>query len=436
MPSKRKLFIGSSGESLHIAEEVKNILSSSFPQLEICIWKDTKWKQLKSVLDNLNKYVNEFYYSIFIGYPDDLVFERGQYHYISRDNVLFEFGYFLSIMGIDRTFLILPDNLNYSSQPIQHIECNIPQGYKPPFKILTDIGKNLITSRYNLNHGFTNIKDSSGNTKQVDKWTITANFNGELSSLISQIQENEEYIENLKSTADEEIKNRGELLSSEIKKCKAESDEYKLNKFSNNIDELLILRSYASQKELSDTIIDIIELIYKVDDLLDIEQLSIKQSYRNNGNKFKKVWVFADSPIEFDNKTEKYKRELILKTILENLEDEVEYRYITSHHFQTTNIDNYLFCSIDQTKVEKYRKQITVTQIEPKYFKTYFTLHFPHTTSTEPEEIYMSALIPKRDDLLVKISDIHFKRVFERIKKLVGYKPSDKFEVTNYVVTD
>ncbi len=53
-----------------------------------------------------------------------------------------------------------------------------------------------------------------------------------------------------------------------------------------------------------------------------------------------------------------------------------------------------------------------------------------------PTNIYMSALLPKRDDLLIEILDIHFIRIFERINKLVGDYPDGTYYVRDHVVQD
>lgn len=428
--SERKLFIGSSGESYHIALELKEILLKEFPHLNIVTWKETKWANLKSVLQSLNKYTNEFYYSIFIGYPDDIVFERGEYHYISRDNVLFEFGYFLSVLGEDKTFLLLPESFNLSGKiPVQM--SNVGLKKMPPLKILSDIGNNLITDRYSLVYEKTTYTDKSGKTIEADKW-LTTKLEDEVKSLISNITIEEQRLNDLNVDTLSTLINSGKGLVRELRKIKCEENEPVINKFKKTLDELLILRSLESKKSICDTIIDITELIYKIEDLLDIEQLSAKQHY----SKFKKVWVFADSPIEFDTSTPKARRELMHKTILENLENDVRYKYITSPKFNPDRIDSTLFAKLDDTKKEKYRKLISVVQVEPKNFKTYFTLHFSELDSTSPEEIYMSALIEKRDDLLIKVSPIHFNRVFERIDKIVGHKSTHNYYIRNFVVVD
>ena len=147
MLNKRKLFIGSSGEALPIANEVKAIIQSKFRNsIEVKVWSETKWKNLTSVLDNLTNNLDEFYYAVFICTPDDVIYSRKEFFYTSRDNVIFEFGLFLSRLGKERTFLILPNKLNYKKQtPLQITACNLREELE--FKLLTDIGKNLINCR-------------------------------------------------------------------------------------------------------------------------------------------------------------------------------------------------------------------------------------------------------------------------------------------------
>ena len=114
--TKRKLFIGCSCEALHIARSLKKVLKKHFRNsIEPFVYDETEWKNLSAIIDNLKNRVDEFYYAIFIGYPDDIIKSRDTFYYTCRDNVLFEMGLFLSRIGKERTFFIIPHNLDYNS---------------------------------------------------------------------------------------------------------------------------------------------------------------------------------------------------------------------------------------------------------------------------------------------------------------------------------
>ena len=49
------------------------------------------------------------------------------------------------------------------------------------------------------------------------------------------------------------------------------------------------------------------------------------------------------------------------------------------------------------------RNNIEIIYIEPRYFSTYFTLHFKDHDALD--SLYMSSLLRHRDDLLIQITD-------------------------------
>ena len=435
MLNKRKLFIGSSGEALPIANKVKAIIQSNFRNsIEVKVWSETKWKNLTSVLDNLTNNLDEFYYAVFICTPDDVIYSRKEFFYTSRDNVIFEFGLFLSRLGKERTFLILPNKLNYKKQtPLQITACNLREELE--FKLLTDIGKNLINCRIDIEYILAKRKTKTGKEEKYDSWKAS-NLTSDISKLINDINDEEAKHKTDKPKSEAELVSRGRKIVEEIKLKQSSSsttNEFFINKLLNDLPALIYARSKASEKTVVDTTMDIVELVYKFKDFLDIEQLARTQKYP----KVKKVWVFADTPIEFDEKTKPEKKYLLQKSILENLRKGSEYTYIANQKFDVSNFDT-LFEKLSNKKKDNLRKRIHVITVEPKHFKTFFTLHFPNLTSKQPDKIYMSALLPDRDDLLIQISAIkHYERIYERIKKLVGYPRTDSvYSVIDHVVKD
>lgn len=434
----RGLFIGCSDEASHVAFEVKAVLEAKFKKrLDVKVFKETEWKNLTAILDNLRNRLDEYYYAVFIGYPDDVVLSRNEFYYSCRDNVLFEMGLFLSRVGRDRTFFVLPNKLNYNgARPIQLDTVNTKKDIE--FKLLSDFGKSLvINSRIKLSYQKAKRKNpDTGKFEFYDKWLPEKDIKDELKQLVADIETQEGLLDASKSnsiTKESEIVSISRTIVEDIRLHKGEKEEFYINKLVNELPSLIYKRSRASEKQVQDTVIDVIELIAKFKDFLDVEQLARRQSYKA----VKKVWVLADMPVEFDQGTHKDKKVKLQKTILENLKKGVQYTYIVNHKFDTRDIE-VLFSNNSEKEKVKLRKNIKIIKVDSKHFKTFFTLHFANKRDNKPDEIYMSALLPDREDLLIQISDnVHHKRVFERINKLVGYDRNDNtYAVRDYVVSD
>lgn len=99
---KKKVFIGSSSEALEIVNKVKQLLEVSY---EVLTW-DKSFVLNNSSLDCLIENAIKTDYAIFIGTADDNVVANDRERYAregenskNRDNVVFEFGLFLGILG-------------------------------------------------------------------------------------------------------------------------------------------------------------------------------------------------------------------------------------------------------------------------------------------------------------------------------------------------
>ena len=97
-------FVGSSSESRAIAEA---ILQNLADKVEITCWYHHDFFELtSSVLDDLIAKVSHFDFGVFIFAPDDTVKIRQHSVGSVRDNVLFELGLFLGILGKERVFIV------------------------------------------------------------------------------------------------------------------------------------------------------------------------------------------------------------------------------------------------------------------------------------------------------------------------------------------
>jgi 8-oxo-dGTP pyrophosphatase MutT (NUDIX family) len=103
-PSPR-VFIGSSAESLHLAQALQSNLEGC---AEVRIWNQDMFQTGNSVLEDLLKLTNQFDYAVFVWSPEDTYTSRGETYPSPRDNVVFEAGMFYGVLGKERVFLLMP----------------------------------------------------------------------------------------------------------------------------------------------------------------------------------------------------------------------------------------------------------------------------------------------------------------------------------------
>lgn len=99
---KKRVFIGSSSEAIEIVDKVKQLLEVSY---EVLTWNKS-FTLNNSSFDCLIENAIKTDYAIFIGTADDTVIANDQKRHAregenskNRDNVVFEFGLFLGILG-------------------------------------------------------------------------------------------------------------------------------------------------------------------------------------------------------------------------------------------------------------------------------------------------------------------------------------------------
>lgn len=104
-PKKPSLFIGSSVEGLPVAEFIQANLDHS---AEVTIWSQGVFGLSGGTLETLVREAPKFDFAVFVLTPDDIVTKRKNTANAARDNVLFELGLFMGILGRERTFIVHP----------------------------------------------------------------------------------------------------------------------------------------------------------------------------------------------------------------------------------------------------------------------------------------------------------------------------------------
>ncbi|WP_187477920.1 STING domain-containing protein [Amniculibacterium sp. G2-70] len=150
---KPRIFIGSSGEGLKVAEYIKHKLQKA--EFEVYLWTDDIFKANNSVLETLLKEASLFDFGIMVATKDDFTKKRDKEFETARDNVVFEFGLFLGRLGTNRSFVIqekgteLPSDLYGITVPRFEMSDNLNSNYE----LNTEIDKIVKTIKEKIQLG-------------------------------------------------------------------------------------------------------------------------------------------------------------------------------------------------------------------------------------------------------------------------------------------
>lgn len=370
---------------------VVNVLNENSDTTIAEPWWDTAWTNLASVLDHLEESLSRYYYAVFVCFPDDQLDHRDEKFYQTRDNVVFEFGLFLSTLGRKRTFLIVPE---------------FPPG-KIKFRIPSDLGDSITVQRYQVNK-------SPQAALQVDLESVR-NAAVKIADQIRQHEAEIEHGQRVQEHSEAMFYSMLKLAEGEILNPRLDDWE-RIALFRQKIADLIMWKSFGTGRSSSDSVSDLFLYLNNIDDLLDIRQLAKRQKFSDN-NCVEEVLVFADKPLEFtsdiDYEVEK-QISVLRSTIVHNLNSGVKYVYFVDYNFDVGTIANILRRLAPPAS---WNDLITVVKVDNKLFKTYFTVH---TLRDKGQEVYMSALMPRRKDLLIKVSNYHVERIMSLILKLRG----------------
>ena len=100
------IFIGSSKESLPIAEAIKSNLKDK--DLIVKLWTDGVFGASQFILTELERQVRESDFAVLVLGADDEVVSRNEKSDAPRDNVIFELGLFMGALSHERTFMVIP----------------------------------------------------------------------------------------------------------------------------------------------------------------------------------------------------------------------------------------------------------------------------------------------------------------------------------------
>ena len=104
---KPRLFIASSKEAVDIASAVHANLQRT---LEVTVWTHGLVKPSTTPLQSIWDESDTFDFALFLMSPDDVVLMRDLEQPAARDNVIFELGLFVGRLGVERCFLLVPQD--------------------------------------------------------------------------------------------------------------------------------------------------------------------------------------------------------------------------------------------------------------------------------------------------------------------------------------
>jgi len=102
---ERRVFIGSAGEDLEVAHEIRHSLKKV---ASATVWDQGVFELSKFTLESLQKELAKVDFGVFVLTPTDVTRMRQKRYGTARDNVIFELGLFLGRLGRDHCFIITP----------------------------------------------------------------------------------------------------------------------------------------------------------------------------------------------------------------------------------------------------------------------------------------------------------------------------------------
>lgn len=98
-----KIFVGCSTEAYRAAQALQsNLRFVAFTK----IWNQNTFEPSHNTIEDLLRDASKYDFAVFVLAPDDVTISREIQQYATRDNVIFETGLFMGILGRDRVFLI------------------------------------------------------------------------------------------------------------------------------------------------------------------------------------------------------------------------------------------------------------------------------------------------------------------------------------------
>ena len=100
---KPRVFIGSSRASVDVAHAIAGVLEES---ADVTVWDEGVFRLNTGFLQDLFAAPNQYDFAVMVWAPDDLTESNGQSLASPRDNVIFEAGLFMGVLGLEHVFIV------------------------------------------------------------------------------------------------------------------------------------------------------------------------------------------------------------------------------------------------------------------------------------------------------------------------------------------
>lgn len=131
---KTRIIVFSSKEGIGMARAIQRNLYTE--KYSCKLWTNNFFRPSSLTIENLQSIRDDFHYAVIVLSPDDCIISREVSYEVPRDNVIFELGLSIGILGLDRTIIVKPDQLKLPSDLDGITPCN----YFPDEDIDTSAG--------------------------------------------------------------------------------------------------------------------------------------------------------------------------------------------------------------------------------------------------------------------------------------------------------
>ncbi|PPH84421.1 nucleotide-binding protein [Rathayibacter sp. AY1D5] len=100
------VFIGSSSEGIEIADYLQSALHSR-GSCEAITWSQGVFELSDFTMESLLKAAHRADFAVLIATAGDTADVRGKSRVVARDNVIFELGLFIGVLGRERTYIVV-----------------------------------------------------------------------------------------------------------------------------------------------------------------------------------------------------------------------------------------------------------------------------------------------------------------------------------------
>ncbi len=321
----RTIFIASSTEDRGTAMMiVKALLRCNQPDFPFILqpmhWENSEWTLNQSTLSALVQFPKKYDYGCFLFTPNDTVISRNITSLRGRDNVVFEFGLFVSQEeGLKKAFIMHPVDTN--------------------LRLAADLA-GIITAKYH----HSDVPEA-----------LAVNITDAAETVFKAVSKYEkEKIERSEKAVKHSLENLREKLQ---KANESQQPEIILAA----LRDLAETKAQALNQTATEVLKDILIWTNTILDIIDADELAKLQS-----GDLEMVWVYSSLPIELDSKLAQLNKKF-KETVFANLEKGVKYVYF---------IDAEKTIELIREISDKHPNKIEVYLLDPYCVTSNYVVHF------------------------------------------------------------